>query len=539
MNPSEPARRRIPFVAAAWTIAAIALALRLLHVYFTQRFNPLAADLQLDAATYDRWARALAFGGDAGPTTLMQSPVYPWFLSLIYRAFGPELAAVRIVQALLGAATCGLVTIAARRAFRSDAAALLSGLIASLYAPLVFYEGVLLPATLVVFLNALFVAVVLGGERPGPRRMLAAGAVLGAAAAANPPTLLLFPFALLHLYFAGMESGASAAAESNGRAGAAHTPRPARRFLAGAIALSLGVAAAVAPLAIRNALRTGEFIPLTAGAGINFYHGSNPEANGFYQVPMYRGVPLGGTPEEQSVNMARVASSETGRGLSPSEVSDFWLAAGIEYAREHPGAWASLLWRKFRFFWNAYERANVENFYFHRRFAGVLPLPLLVFGVVAPLGLLGVFLTRGRWRALWLLYGGILAYLATALAFYVLARYRLPVVVFLVPFAGAACVELAALARGRRAAELALSLAALAVIAFFANMTVARDTPGGVSNYHVRTGNAYIARGDTTRAAEEYRRALELNGKNEAAARALKGLRPRGAGGAPRDQMLR
>ncbi len=517
MSMSDTARRRIPFAAAAWTIAAIALALRLLHVHFTQRSNPLAGDLQLDAATYDRWARALAFGGDAGPTTLMQSPVYPWFLSLIYRAFGPELAAIRIAQALLGTASCVLVMIATRRAFRSNAAALVSGLIAALYAPLIFYEGILLPATLVVFLTALFAAIMLGGERPGPRRLVAAGAALGAAAAANPPTLLLFPFALLHVYSAGEK----------------------RRVLAGALALSLGVAAAVAPLTIRNAVRTGEFIPLTSGAGINFYHGNNPGANGFYQVPAYRGVPLGGTPEEQSVNMEAVASRETGRALSPAEVSDFWLRAGLEHARENPGAWASLLWRKFQFFWNAYERANVENFYFHRRFAGILSLPLLTFGLVAPLGLLGVFLARERWRKLWLLYGGILAYLAVALAFYVLARYRLPVVVFLIPFAGAACAELGALTRGRRVAELALSLAALAVIAFFTNMTVARDTPGGVSNHHVRAGNAYVARGDTTRAVAEYRRALELNGENEAAARALEGLR-RGTGpGLRRDQMLR
>lgn len=514
MNPNGAARNRVPFPAAGWIVVAIALAIRLLHVYFTQRFNPLAADLQLDAATYDRWARALAFGGDAGPTTLMQSPVYPWFLSLIYRAFGPELAAARIVQALVGTATCGLVTIAARRLFRSDATALLSGLVAALYAPLIFYEGILLPATIVVFLNALFVAVLFAEGRPGPGRLAAAGLVLGAAAAANPPTLLLFPFALLHLYFAEGTRGAARDGEARARVRAG-------RFFGGSLALVLGVAAAVSPLAVRNAHRTGELIPLTTGAGINFYIGNNPEANGFYQAPAYRGIALGAAPEAQSINMARVASKAAGRPLSQREVSNFWLGAGLDYIRGNPGAWASLVWRKFQFFWNGYERANVENFYFHRGFGGVLSLPLLTFGVVAPLGLLGLFLTSARWKRLWLLYGGILAYLFTALVFYVLARYRLSVVVFLVPFAGAAVVELALLARGRRFAELALSLAALGILAFFSNRTVAKDTPGGISNYHVRTGNVWIARGDTTRAAEEYREALKLDGGNEAARRAL------------------
>jgi hypothetical protein len=70
-------------------------------------------------------------------------------------------------------------------------------------------------------------------------------------------------------------------------------------------------------------------------------------------------------------------------------------------------------------------------------------------------------------------------------------------------------------------------------------MTVARDTPGGLSNYHVRAGDAYVARGDMTRAAAEYRTALELNGKNEAAARALEGLRRGSGAGIPPDQMPR
>ncbi|MGD1048022.1 MAG: glycosyltransferase family 39 protein, partial [Candidatus Krumholzibacteriaceae bacterium] len=450
-RPSRDAR-------GVWIVIAIAFALRALHVLFTQRFNPLASDLQLDAATYDRWARALAFGGDPGPTTLMQAPIYPWLLSLLYRAFGPSLAAVRIAQALIGTASCGLIVLCARRIFRSSAVAILAGLFAAFYAPLIFYEGLLLPATIIVFFNILFIAVLFTGSRPGAARLFLAGVALGVAGAANPPTFLLLPFALLHVHFAGRSAGAGTPA---GRPAESALPR----FLRGSALLALGIVIALAPVTIGNAVRTGEFLPLTAGGGINFYHGNNPRANGFYRTPIYRGAEVGGTPEEQAVSMARIASSESGRTLSQAEVSNFWLRAGLDYIRGNPGAWGALVWRKFLFFWNAYERANVENFYFHRRFPGVLHLPLLTFGIIAPLGLLGIFLTRAAWRRLWLLYGVVATYLLVALLFYVLARYRLPVVVSLIPFAGAAVVELASLARGRRAAELALSIAALAVLA--------------------------------------------------------------------------
>jgi len=518
MNTNSTSERPERFALRVWIVIALAGAIRLLHVFFTQRYNPLAADLQLDAATYDRWARALAFGGDPGPTTLMQAPLYPWFLSIIYRIFGPNPGVVRIIQALLGTATCGLMMFCARRFFASTAAALLAGLLAALYAPLIFYEGVLLPATLIVFLNILFVAIMAAERRPGTPRLFVSGLVLGIAGAANPPTLLLFPFTVLHLRFAA--SGANAAP---GREGSA--PRATPRFLKSSLVVASGVIVALAPITVRNAVRTGEFIPLSTGAGINFYHGNNPAANGFYKVPTYRGISLGGTPEEQSVNMGKVASRESGRELSQGEISRFWLDAGLDYIRESPRAWCSLLWIKFLLFWNGYERANVENFYFHRRFPGVLALPLPVFGIIAPLGLLGMFLTRNRWRKLWLLYGGAATYLFTALIFYVLARYRLSVVVFLLPFAGAAVMELYALGRGRRAGELALSLAALGLLAFFSNMPIAKDSRSGLAKYYARLGSVYVARGDTANAEESYRKALEIDARDETARKALESIR--------------
>jgi len=521
MNTNATSERPERFALRVWIVIALAGAIRLLHVFFTQHYNPLAADLQLDAATYDRWARALVFGGDPGPTTLMQAPLYPWFLSIIYRIFGPNPGVVRIIQALLGTATCGLMMFCARRFFASTAAALLAGLLAALYAPLIFYEGVLLPATLIVFLNILFVAIMAAERRPGTPRLFVSGLVLGIAGAANPPTLLLFPFTVLHLRFA-----ASRANAAPGREGPA--PRATPRFLKSSLVVASGVIVALAPITVRNAVRTGEFIPLSTGAGINFYHGNNPAATGFYQVPIYRGMSLGGTPEEQSINMGKIASRESGRELSQGEVSRFWLDAGFAYIREEPRAWCSLLWTKFQFFWNGYERANVENFYFHRRFPGVLAFPLPVFGIIAPLGLLGIFLTRNRWRKLWLLYGGVATYLFTALIFYVLARYRLSIVAFLLPFAGAAVTELYSLGRSRRAAELVLSLAALGLLAFFSNMPAAKDTPGGLANNYARLGRAYVARGDTANAEESYRKALDLNAGNEAATWGLESIRRKG-----------
>ena len=163
----------------------------------------------------------------------------------------------------------------------------------------------------------------------------------------------------------------------------------------------------------------------------------------------------------------------------------------------------------------------MENFSFHRELPGMLGLPLLTFGAVAPLSLLGIFLTRNRSRRLWLLYGGVITYFFAAIAFYVLARYRLPVVPFLLPFMGAGLVELYALLREGRRGEFICMVLALAALLYFVNLTAAVDTPTGKSSFYVRVGHAYLARDERENAADAFRKALDLNPRNDRAREAL------------------
>jgi 4-amino-4-deoxy-L-arabinose transferase-like glycosyltransferase len=497
----------------ALAVVLVAFGLRLLHVIFTAGGNPLAANLALDAAVYDRWAKTLVWGGPAVPTLLMQAPLYPWLLSLIYHICGPNLTAARFVQALLGTTSCGFIIVVTRRLFKSSLAGIIAGLIAALYLPFIFYEGMLVPATLVVFLSLLSIVLLVPERRdPGLGRTLVAGVVLGLCAAAKPVAMLLVPFALLHLRTS------------------SRSVVPGHPFLRRAGALAAGVVLALVPLVVRNYRVAGEFIPLTTGGGINFYIGNNPRAIGYYSVPFYGGRPIGATPEEQLKRMREFAEAERGRTLSPAAVSRFWFERGIGCIRSDPKWWAALTWRKFLLFWNRHERANVESMSFHRRFGGVLGLPLLTFGVVAPLALLGIFMTRERWRDLWLLYGGIITYLAAALLFYVLARYRLPVLAFLIPFAGAAAAGLLKLLRDEKWSEPVLLAAALLVLSYFINMKIAGDTPAGTAGNLKRLANVYIAEGDTTSAVESLREAARSDPADTTLVRYLELLERRGRG---------
>ncbi|MCK4235470.1 MAG: glycosyltransferase family 39 protein, partial [Candidatus Krumholzibacteria bacterium] len=188
--------------ALIWVVIGAAMTLRILHVVFTARHNPLASDPALDAANYDRWAKALIGGGDPGPIRLMAAPLYTWFLSLVYRLFGANLTVVRFIQALLGTASCAFIAVITRRLFRSQAAAITAGMAAALYLPSIFYEGLLMPTTIILFLNLLFLICILPKDlSPGPRRLLLAGVVLGLSVTAKPVAILLLPFVVMHLLF--------------------------------------------------------------------------------------------------------------------------------------------------------------------------------------------------------------------------------------------------------------------------------------------------------------------------------------------------
>ena len=55
-------------------VILIAAVVRFFHVIFTVRLNPLANNLVLDSMVYDRWAKALVWGGEPPATKLMQAP---------------------------------------------------------------------------------------------------------------------------------------------------------------------------------------------------------------------------------------------------------------------------------------------------------------------------------------------------------------------------------------------------------------------------------------------------------------------------------
>ena len=443
-SPDVPSARR-----HALLIVTVALAVRLLHLWQLSA-TPFATVLMGDALSYDTWARTLADGDWWGTEVFYQAPLYPYLLGLIYAVFGADPMHARLVQALLGAGSSVMLGTAVRWLI-GPRAGLVAGLLLALYAPGIFLDSLLQKSAVDVACVTLIMLAVaaLVTRRSGA---LAWWGLLGLAVGALALTrenALVWIAVLAAWAFVGAE------ARAIGRL------RVVSVYLAGVLLL-------LGPVAYRNYLIGGEWFVTTAQFGPNFYIGNHAGADGSY-VSLRPGR---GSPEFERRDATDLAQQAQGRTLSPAEVSAYWRDEALAFIVREPAAWAALMARKALLLINAREAVDTEAQESYAEWSWPLRMlgPVTHPGVLLPLvavGAWGLWPTRRRFHVLALL-GATLA--GATLAFYVLARYRYPLVPFLIVPAAAALADLARLrnlrsnARGQAVAvgAVALLLALLA-----------------------------------------------------------------------------
>jgi tetratricopeptide (TPR) repeat protein len=423
-------------------IVGFAAIVRIAHVWAINR-APFADVLIGDARAYDAWARELAGGEWLGEDVFYQAPLYPYFVGGIYKVFGTDPGWVRLAQAVLGSIACGLVALAGKCWFgvRSGVAA---GAIAAVYAPAVFFDGLIQKSALdFFFMSALLL--VLGrsrGTRESPWAFLS-GVVLGAFCLTRENALLMVPW--IALWFLVRASQGQRI-----------------RALTRAALFAAGLAIVLLPVGGRNYVVGGEFVLTTMQSGTNLWFGNNPEATGRHR-PLREGREM---PEFERADATAIAEAETGRRLTAREVSAWWRDRALEWIRSHPSDWLRLMARKTLIVWNRFELPDTESIQLHAD-ASILLRTLNrvpAFGLVAPLAAVGIVLQRRRWRELWLLYGMLVVFTGAIALFYVFARYRFPLVPLLLLFAGVALTRGAEVIRDgpvkeRLAAGVALAIA--------------------------------------------------------------------------------
>ena len=80
-----------------------------------------------------------------------QAPLYPYLLGIIYAVAGRDLLLVRLVQIVIGSASCALLGLAGGAPVLATRAGIVAGLMLALYAPAIFFDGLLQKSVLDVF----------------------------------------------------------------------------------------------------------------------------------------------------------------------------------------------------------------------------------------------------------------------------------------------------------------------------------------------------------------------------------------------------
>ena len=313
-----------------------------------------------------------------------RAPGYPGFLALL----GPDEHAtstpgtVKAVQSLLGAVAVLLVALLARGA-AGERAGNVAAWLAAVYPPFVWIPAYALSEAL--YLPLILGCVLLLSRADTAVRLIAAGALCGAAIMVRPGTLVFVPLAAAWLLR--------------------------RRTPADALAFAVAAGLVVLPWTVRNMRTHGTLVLVASEGGVTFWTGNHPLARGEGD--------LAANPE---IKRAELAFRQAHPGLSAEQLEPLYYEDALRQIGEQPGRWVALLLKKA--FYTLVPIGPSYTLHSTRyQFGSVAPYAMLV-----PLAVGGLIVVARRGRPPEYLYLLAASVVLTSLIFFPQERFRIPVI---------------------------------------------------------------------------------------------------------------
>lgn len=295
-----------------------ALRLLLLSDYLAN--NPMSAAPTVDALTYWEWAGRIAAGRLSDGTPFFSAPLYPYLLGLL-RAMGGGLTAAYVAQIVIDLVTAGLLAWIARLRFGPGVGLAAAAILLLMLEPASYSLRVLGGSLQLLVVTLAWGLLAASDRRPSLLRAAATGGCLALLALTYAPAVVCLPVVALWFWGRGGWRG-----RAFGRALAT--------LVAGALVIS--------PATIHNYRACGEFIPISAQAGVTFAQGNAPGADGTYArragVSIYH--------RAQNIDALRVYTDATGRDPSWNAANRCFFSQGLRFWREQPRRAGVLLARK-------------------------------------------------------------------------------------------------------------------------------------------------------------------------------------------------
>ncbi|MCP4582932.1 MAG: tetratricopeptide repeat protein [candidate division Zixibacteria bacterium] len=411
-----PSRNRLlPFILIIFSAALI---IRLIYVHQLSAMPTFDLPI-MDEGYHLELAQQINSAEGLPDEPFFRAPLYPYFLALITNIADGSMATARVIQVVLGSLLPVLVFAVGLRFFSRRIALIGAGL-AVFYPTFIYYDASLLITFLITILTALLVyQLYRTQEKPELDNFIIAGLILGVAGLARPNILLMGPALVIWLWIM--------IVPKLGR----------KKAIAYYAAMATACILMISPVTIRNYVVANDFTFISWQGGFNFYLGNNQAADGWSATAP--GIDRGWQSGYREA--IATAESETRRPLKRSEISDYWYGRTFDEIGNSPGNFILLLFKKLRYVINGYEIPNNQHLYLARSFSPIIKSlmfskPIFFpYGILAPLAIIGFILSVKYWRKFLILYLLLGSYTLSLVLFFVCARFRQPLLPFLIIFA--------------------------------------------------------------------------------------------------------
>jgi tetratricopeptide (TPR) repeat protein len=485
---------------ANWILHAafvFVLALGVKLAYLPERLQlPDVDHPTMDSLFHDEWAKGIAFDewtpdqARLREEPYFRAPLYPYFVSVVYRILGTAPRTLYTIQLFLGALTVVLMFCLCWLVF-DRRTAWVAAVLQIGYFPFTYHEAERLIPVLSLLLDLLFLlALTLAGRNGKLRYSAVAGVAAGLSAIARPSILITVPFAAIWLW--------------------RRAPSACVRHVA---VLGAATVVMILPVTVRNFVRGHDAVLIASQGGVNFFIGNNAQSNGMTAVvPGTRADWWGGFDDTR-----RIAEQDLDRQLKPSEISRYWYGRGLDFLLGEPIDAGRLYLRKAALFLSNAEVSNERQIYFRRHDSRVLSILAVNFALLIATSIIGgLALYRDR-RAVPNYLDQVLPavfavpYALGIVMFFVTSRFRLPVAMFLIPLSAIGCVTIFELVRDRVWAR-AVPYVALGGVAFLLSIWNPFHV-GSVADARGQYGLGvdYYRAGDYRKALEALDRSLALD----------------------------
>ena len=382
-------------------------------------------DLETKRQLWNRWY---------GEKRYHQEPLYPYTIAMLYSIFGMQVLWVYLFQLLIGIGSIFLIYDITLRLFNPQVAAV-AGILAVLCGPLLFYETVLLRATLITFFGLLIVWLTI--KALGRNSLISWGKIgfsLGLAVLLKSTFLLFLAGLVGYLTFF---SGHSK-----------------KRVFAILSVLVVGMVIVLTPLLARNIAVGASPTGLSSVTAVTFLSANSHDSypRGFF-VSDY---------------VAPVMAKTNGR-VVPTFIETLKTQSFVNYTM--------LMWDKFSLLWHWYEIPNNANFYYYRLHAQILQWLPVTFLILAPLSIVGIGLAFYERRQCVPLYLLLTMHVVSILLVYVASRFRTPLIAALIPFAAFSIYRLIEGVKKRKSQTILLLSVALVLISFWTMRPLPKTVP--------------------------------------------------------------